>query len=161
MIEQQDLLGGHRHDGRELAGGAAQRVQLTAKVVPVASYDAGIRGCSIAAPTSFFADRAILLDAAQRSASVGDLIVLDRRFTYEPLALGARARRRGFSPARGPNPEPAVSIEGVPPCTRDGSERPDESALAFFRLGRASAIALAFTTESHEEPSDAEIRSAQ
>ena len=35
----------------------------------------------------FFGDRPILLDAAQRSASSGDLVVLDRLFTVEPLAL--------------------------------------------------------------------------
>jgi hypothetical protein len=35
----------------------------------------------------FFADRSILLDAATRSPSAGDLTVLDRLFTYGPLAL--------------------------------------------------------------------------
>jgi ABC-type amino acid transport substrate-binding protein len=34
-----------------------------------------------------FGDRPILLDAAKRSPSARDLIVLDRHFTYEPVAL--------------------------------------------------------------------------
>lgn len=61
--------------------------QLTAKVTPVAGYDEGIQAVLDRKANVFFGDRAILLDAAARHASTGDLVVLDRYFTYEPLAL--------------------------------------------------------------------------
>jgi polar amino acid transport system substrate-binding protein len=61
--------------------------QLDASVVPVASYDAGIRRVLDRNSDVLFGDRPILLDAARRNASTGDLIVLDRLFTYEPVAL--------------------------------------------------------------------------
>jgi putrescine:ornithine antiporter len=60
---------------------------LTASVVQVDNYDAGIRGVLDRRADVFFAERAILLDAGRRSTAARDLVVLDRRFTYEPLAL--------------------------------------------------------------------------
>ena len=42
---------------------------------------------STAAANVFFADRQILLDAVTRSTSTSDLVVLDRQFTYAPIAL--------------------------------------------------------------------------
>ena len=66
--------------------------QLTAQVVPVDSYDTGIRQLLDRKTNVFFGDRAILLDAAARNPSAADLLVLDRLFSVEPLALGlARA----------------------------------------------------------------------
>ena len=60
---------------------------------PWTSYEAGIRRVLDRSTNVFFGDRAILLEAAKRSPSARDLIVLDRRFTYEPLALALPARR--------------------------------------------------------------------
>jgi polar amino acid transport system substrate-binding protein len=61
--------------------------ELTSTVVPVESYDAGIQRVLNRQSDVFFADRPILLDAAKRSSYGPDLIVLDRLFTYEPVAL--------------------------------------------------------------------------
>ena len=63
------------------------KFQLDAKVVPVEGYDAGIRSVIDRDSNVFFADRAILLDAATRSTSAADLRVLERQFTYAPIAL--------------------------------------------------------------------------
>jgi ABC-type amino acid transport substrate-binding protein len=63
------------------------KFQLTAKVVPVDGYDAGIRRVVDRSSNVFFADRSILLDAAMRSSSANELTVLERLFTYGPLAL--------------------------------------------------------------------------
>ena len=79
--------------------GRLDKFQLTAKVVPVDSYEAGIQRVLDRSSDVFFGDRAILLDAAKRSPSARDLIVLDRQFTYEPIALAFAARRRGLSSA--------------------------------------------------------------
>ena len=66
-----------------------QRVkfQIDATVVDVDSYVAGIQRVLDRSSDVFFGDRPILYDAAAGSPSAGDLIVLDRLFTYEPLAL--------------------------------------------------------------------------
>jgi putrescine:ornithine antiporter len=61
--------------------------KLTAKVTPVASYDAGVQGVLDRKAHVFFGDRAILLDAAARPAAAGKLLVIDRYFTYERVAL--------------------------------------------------------------------------
>jgi putrescine:ornithine antiporter len=63
------------------------KFQLTATVVPVKGYDDGIRRVLNRSSNVFFADRSILLDAAKRSPSAGDLLVLERQFTYAPIAL--------------------------------------------------------------------------
>ena len=65
-----------------------EKLELSAKVVTVPSYEAGVRGVLDREANVFFAERAILLDAAKRSASAEDLVVLDRHFTYESTALG-------------------------------------------------------------------------
>jgi len=61
--------------------------QLASKVTPVESYDAGVQAVLTRKANVFFGDRAILLDAAKRNASAGSLVVLDRMFTAEPMAL--------------------------------------------------------------------------
>ena len=69
---------------------------LTAKVVKVSGYEVGIQGVADRMANVFFGDRAILLDAAARYSPAGDLVVLDRYFTYEPLALSLARNDAGF-----------------------------------------------------------------
>ena len=61
--------------------------QIAANVMAVNSYDAGVTSVLDGAASAFFADRAILVDAAQSSASSDDLLVIERLFTHEPVAL--------------------------------------------------------------------------
>lgn len=61
--------------------------QLTARVVAVNDYATGVQQLLDRKANVFFGDRAILLDAAARNPAAKDLVVLDRSFTYEPLAL--------------------------------------------------------------------------
>ena len=61
--------------------------QLGATIAPVESYDQGIEGVLNGSSDVLFGDLPLLLDAAARSEGSGNLIVLDRHFTYEPLAL--------------------------------------------------------------------------
>jgi len=67
--------------------GRLDKFQLNAKVLPVTSYEDGIRRVLDRSTNVFFGDRAILVDAAKRNPAKSDLIVLDRHFTYEPIAL--------------------------------------------------------------------------
>jgi putrescine:ornithine antiporter len=62
-------------------------LQLTAEVVPVKSYDEGIQRVLDGSSNVFFADRSILLDAVKRGPSTDELVVIEREFTYAPIAL--------------------------------------------------------------------------
>ena len=72
------------------------KFQLTAKVVPVKSYEEGVQRVLDGGSNVFFADRSILLDAAKRGPSAGNLTVLDRQFTYAPLALALERNDADF-----------------------------------------------------------------
>lgn len=76
--------------------GKLKEFKLTAKVTTVKSYEEGAREVVERRADVFFGDRAILLDAA-RQHPPGKLIVLDRYFTYESVAL---AMARGDEPFR-------------------------------------------------------------
>jgi polar amino acid transport system substrate-binding protein len=61
--------------------------QLDTRVVPVQSYEAGFQRLIDGSSDVLFGDRTILLVMATRSTSEDSLMVLDRLFTDEPLAL--------------------------------------------------------------------------
>ena len=125
-----------------------QEFKLAAKVVPVDGYEAGVQRVLDRKADVFFGDRAILLDAAARSPSAGDLLVLDRLFTYEPLALALRAGRRGLPAARGPDAEPALRLGPDPArCTRSGSASPTQNALDVLPVERAAGVSVSRPVE--------------
>jgi polar amino acid transport system substrate-binding protein len=62
-----------------------RRVEVT--VAPVADYAAGIQMVVDRGAAALFGDRPVLLDAAQRGAAAGQLLVIERSFTREPMAL--------------------------------------------------------------------------
>ena len=114
----------------------AKDFQIAAQVAPVESYEAGVRRrARPQAPTCFFGDRAILLDAATRSPSAGrpasssiDL------FTFEPLALALQARRRGLPPRRGSRAQPALRVGGDRRPVREVvRQSPTRACSTFFR----------------------------
>ena len=64
-----------------------QEFHIGANVVTVDSYESGVNGVLNRDADVFFADRTILVDAAQNNPSAGDLLVVERLFTHEPIAL--------------------------------------------------------------------------
>jgi putrescine:ornithine antiporter len=64
-----------------------QEFQVEFAITPAADYGAGIQAVLDRKASAFFAERAILLDAVKSSKQAGDLVVLDRQYTYERLAL--------------------------------------------------------------------------
>ena len=107
---------------------------VVSEVAPVASYAAGVERVLARQSDVFFGDRPILLDAAKRSPSAEDLLVLDRLYTYEPLALAL---------ARGDEDLRLLVDRTLSGLYRSGEIRelyatyfgePDENALTFFRL---------------------------
>lgn len=69
-------------------------LDVIAGVAPVRTYGDGIMRLIDRRSDVLFGERAILLDAAKRHADGRDLRVVDRQFTYEPVAL-AMARDSG------------------------------------------------------------------
>ncbi|HKU61143.1 MAG TPA: amino acid ABC transporter substrate-binding protein [Gemmatimonadales bacterium] len=61
--------------------------QVEFAITPVTDYKAGVQAVLDRKASAFFAERAILLDAVKSSKSADDLMVLDRQYTYERLAL--------------------------------------------------------------------------
>lgn len=61
--------------------------KILATVSPVESFDAGVDQVAKRTSDVMFGDRDMLLDAAKRSPSSSDLVVLDRLFTLGPVAL--------------------------------------------------------------------------
>lgn len=66
----------------------ARRIEVT--VTPVPDYAAGLQTVVEGRAAALFGDRPVLLDAAQRGAAAGQLLVIERSFTREPIALGMR-----------------------------------------------------------------------
>jgi ABC-type amino acid transport substrate-binding protein len=62
-------------------------LDVNAEIVDVASYSEGVQRVLVRSSDAMFGDRAILLEAAARDPSAGALVVLDRQYTYEPIAL--------------------------------------------------------------------------
>lgn len=63
-------------------------LQIIASVSRQPGYDAAVQALVDRRTDVLFGERAILFDAARRHRVPGDLVVIDRLFTYEPLALG-------------------------------------------------------------------------
>lgn len=68
----------------------ARRIEVT--VAPAADYAAGLQMVTDGRAAAFFGDGPVLLEAAKRGLAAGELLVIDRMFTREPLAL---AMQRG------------------------------------------------------------------
>jgi putrescine:ornithine antiporter len=108
-------------------------LQVSAKVVVVGSHDAGVRTVLDRRSDAIFGERAALLDAANRLGSQRDLIVIDRLFTYEPLAL---ALRHGDEDFRLFVDRALSRFYGSPEMHRLYTKwfsEPDANTLTFFR----------------------------
>jgi ABC-type amino acid transport substrate-binding protein len=108
-------------------------LKIPAKVAPVDGYEAGIQRVLERKSNVFFGDRAILLDAAKRSPSARDLMVLDRHFTYEPLALGLARGDEDFRLVVDRTLSRLFGSKEFQDLYAKWFGKPDEEALAFFR----------------------------
>lgn len=113
--------------------GKLSEFKLTAKVAPVAGYDAGVQGVLDRSAHVFFGDRAILLDAAARSPSASKLMVLDRLFTYEPVALVLARGDEDFRLAVDRALSALYASADFPALYVQWFGEPDDAALTFFR----------------------------
>ena len=109
-------------------------LKITSEVVPVDGYEAGIERVLSRKSDVFFGDRPILLDAAKRNASAEDLVVLERLFTYEPLALALERGDEDFRLLVDRTLSGLYQSGEIGNLYASWFGEPDENALTFFRL---------------------------
>jgi len=112
--------------------------QLTAKVLPVEGYEAGVQSVLDRSSNVFFADRSILLDAAKRSPSARDLMVLERQFTYVPLAFALERNDADFRLVVDRTLSQFFGSDEFRSLYVKWFGKPDESAATFFRRSTLS-----------------------
>jgi ABC-type amino acid transport substrate-binding protein len=107
--------------------------QVNAKIVRVNGYEAGIRGVLDRKNNVFFGDRAILLDAVVRDPSGKQLTVIDRLFTYEPLALGLGRNEEDLRLLVDRTLSKLYASGEINELYAQWFGKPDASVLAFYR----------------------------
>lgn len=114
--------------------GKLDEFKIDAKIVPVENYTVGVQHVLARSTDVLFGERSILLDAAKNSSASRELLVLDRRFTDEPLA---------FALARDDDDFRLLVDHSLSSLSRSGEAQtfykrffgePDENTLAFFRV---------------------------
>jgi polar amino acid transport system substrate-binding protein len=114
-------------------GDELDKFKISATVAPVDSYQAGIQRVLDRSSDVFFGDRPILYDAAEGSSS-GDLVVLDRLFTYEPLALALGRGDEDFRLVVDRSLSRLFKSSGFKDVYVKWFGEPDDSAAIFFGL---------------------------
>lgn len=110
-----------------------QTFKLAARVVPVKNYDEGIQRVLDGQTDVLFGDLPRLMDAAARSPSSGNLIVLDRHFTYEPIGLALDRQDEDFRLMVDTALSELYRSDGFRTLFTDWFGEPDEAAVTFFR----------------------------
>ena len=126
------FFSGYKHDIPELAHQASSmNSRLMPKSFPLRATIKASSTCIDRSSDVLFGERSILLDAKKRNPAGRDLIVLDRLFTYEPLA---------FALALGNEDLRLLVDKSLSPLSRSGETQslykrffgePDENALTF------------------------------
>jgi polar amino acid transport system substrate-binding protein len=112
--------------------------EITAKVNPVDSFDAGIREVMDGVSDVFFGNRASLLDVAARSPWPRDLVVLDRLFTHDSLSLVVPRGDEDFRLAVDQGLSNLVASNDFRSIYSKWFGAPDESARTFFEFSTLS-----------------------
>lgn len=114
-------------------GNRLNDLEIIAGVATVTTYDEGVRQVLSRRSDAFFGDRAILLDAAKRHSGGRDLVVLDRLFTYEPMALALAPGDDDFRLLVDRALSRMYRSGEITQLYAKSFGEPDEDALTFFR----------------------------
>ena len=109
-----------------------EELQVQSHTTAVDSYDAGVKAVRGGQANAFFAERAALLDEVQRSRS-NDLTVIDRQFTFEPLALAVARGDDDFRLLVDRSLSRFYNAPGFGSSYTKWFGKPDETAKNFFR----------------------------
>lgn len=116
--------------GEEWLNRRRTELKVDSKVAPVADYAAGVQAVLDRKANAFFAERAVLLDAAKRGQNV---MVIDRLFTYEPIALAMARGDDDFRLLVDRTLSQFYGAAGFRAMYTTWFGEPDEAALTFFR----------------------------
>ena len=111
-----------------------EELGLNAEVVAVKDYAAGLQRVAAREADALFGDRAILLDAAKRSTPAGELVLLDRFFTRETVAVGLPRGDDDFRLFVDRSLSRLFRSKDIGPLYEAHFGKPDKSALTFFEL---------------------------
>lgn len=107
--------------------------QLAATATPVSNYQQGIERILDGSSAVLFGDMPILMDAAARSDNSGNLIVLQRHFTYEPLGLELARGDEDFRLAVDRALSQTYAAQDFRTVFTTWFGPPDEATVTFFR----------------------------
>jgi len=107
-------------------------LQVLTSVVPVSTYDAGVQAVIDRRSDALFGERAVLLDAARRTPARA-LVVVDRLFTHEPLALALPLDDEAFRLLVDRALSRFYASGQLGNLYTKWFGEPDESAITFFR----------------------------
>jgi ABC-type amino acid transport substrate-binding protein len=108
-------------------------LQILTNAVPAASYDAGVQAVIDRTVDALFGERAILLGIARKRGDQRDLQVVDRLFTYEPLALALRTNDEPLRLLVDQTLARLYATGAVTKLYASWFGTPDETANSFFR----------------------------
>ena len=111
-----------------------KKFHIIADIVPVADYGAGVDSIVERRADVLFGDRTVLLGAAARSSSADDLMVVERRFTNENLALALSRGDEDFRLLVDRTLSGLYSSGEIAELYKSFFGEPDEDALSFFRM---------------------------
>lgn len=120
--------------GETWLAGRLDKFKIDATAAPVESYEAGIQRVLDRSSDVFFGDRAILMAAVAGGPSADELIVLNRLFTHEPLALAIRRNDDDFRLAVDRTLSRLFRSDDFRDAYTKWFGEPDESTQTFFRL---------------------------
>lgn len=108
-----------------------RRIQVT--MMPVPDNATGLQAVLDGRAAALFGDRPVLLDAAQRGAAAGRLMVVERTFTREPIALALRRSDEDFRLLVDATLSRLYRSPEFVPLYKNWFGEPGAVALAFFR----------------------------
>lgn len=114
-------------------GAQIRNRNVVADVMRAGGYEAGVQAVVDGKADALFGERAVLFDAARRHPSAGSLLVVDRFFTFEPLALGLPRGDEDFRLLVDRTLSHLYATGGITPIYAAWFGAPDASATTFFR----------------------------
>jgi len=117
----------------DILKGALKRLQISANITEVDSFQAGVAAVLDRNADVLLGDRSILVESAQSSAQPADLIVIDRIFTTEPVALPLDRNDEDFRLAVDQALSNLYRSDRFGDIYRRWFGEPDAAALDYFR----------------------------